>query len=58
MVPRPTAAGNVYLLTANGVFEETLDGNGFPNQHDYGNSFLKLVHRGGSLTRGGLLRPV
>ncbi len=33
--PAADAAGNVYLLTANGAFEETLDGNGFPNQHDY-----------------------
>ena len=40
----------MYLLTANGVFEETLDANGFPNQHDYGNSFLKLSTAGGSLS--------
>jgi hypothetical protein len=40
--PAADAAGNVYLLTANGAFETTLDGNGFPSQSDYGNSFLKL----------------
>jgi outer membrane protein assembly factor BamB len=40
--PAADAAGNVYLLTANGAFETTLDGNGFPGQGDYGNSFLKL----------------
>jgi hypothetical protein len=40
--PAADAAGNVYLLTANGAFETTLDGSGFPNQGDYGNSFLKL----------------
>ena len=30
--PAADAAGNVYLLTANGVFETTLDANGFPNR--------------------------
>ena len=40
--PAADAAGNVYLLTANGAFETSLDGNGFPSQSDYGNSFLKL----------------
>jgi hypothetical protein len=47
--PAADAAGNVYLLTANGVFETTLDANGFPNQGDYGNSFLKLATAGGTL---------
>ena len=48
--PAADAAGNIYLLTANGVFETTLDANGFPDQGDYGNSFLKLSTAGGSLT--------
>ena len=47
--PAADAAGNVYLLTANGAFETTLDVNGFPNQQDYGNSFLKLSNTGGTL---------
>src|SRR3989440_236768 len=47
--PAADAAGNVYLLTGNGAFETTLDGNGFPNRGDYGNSFLKLATGGGSL---------
>jgi hypothetical protein len=47
--PAADAAGNVYLLTANGAFETTLDALGFPNQADYGNSFLKLTLSGGSL---------
>jgi outer membrane protein assembly factor BamB len=47
--PAADAAGNVYLLTANGAFETTLDANGFPNQGDYGNSFLKLSLAGGAL---------
>ena len=35
-------AGSIYVLTANGAFETTLDGNGFPNLGDYGNSFLRI----------------
>ncbi len=34
--------GNIYLLAGNGTFDTTLTTNGFPNQGDYGNSFLKL----------------
>jgi hypothetical protein len=48
--PAADAAGNVYLLTANGGFETTLDVSGFPTQSDYGNSFLKLASSGGKLT--------
>ena len=40
--PAADSAGNVYLLTANGAFETTLDANGFPSSKDYGNSFLKI----------------
>jgi PQQ enzyme repeat len=47
--PAADTAGNVYLLTANGAFETTLDANGFPNQGDYGNSFLKLTLSGSTL---------
>jgi hypothetical protein len=46
--PAADAAGNVYLLTANGAFETSLDANGFPDGGDYGNSFLKLSTGGGS----------
>jgi hypothetical protein len=48
--PAADAAGNIYLLTANGVFETTLDANGFPSGQDYGNSFLKLSAAGGTLS--------
>lgn len=34
---------SLYLLDANGSFDTTLDGNGFPSQGDYGNTFLKLA---------------
>jgi hypothetical protein len=47
--PAADTAGNIYLLTANGVFEPTLDSNGFPDQGDFGNSFLKLSTAGGAL---------
>jgi len=47
--PAADASGNVYLLTANGVFDTTLDANGFPSGGDYGNSFLKLATTGGTL---------
>ena len=36
------SAGNIYFLDANGVFDATLDGNGFPSSGDYGNAFMKL----------------
>ena len=48
--PAADSSGNVYLLTANGAFDTTLDGNGFPSGGDYGNSFVKLATAGGSLT--------
>lgn len=47
--PGADAQGNVYLLTGNGLFEPTLDANGFPNMGDYGNSFLKLASTPASL---------
>ena len=36
------ASGNIYLLDANGTFDTTLNGQGFPSQGDYGNAFLKI----------------
>ena len=47
--PAADSAGNVYLLTANGLFDTTLNGSGFPNGGDYGNSFLKFSTSGGAL---------
>src|SRR5271168_2289845 len=47
--PAADSAGNVYLLTANGAFETTLDANGFPSSKDYGNSFLKISSAGAGL---------
>jgi hypothetical protein len=48
--PAADSAGNVYLLTANGAFETTLDANGFPNGKDFGNSFLKISSAGAGLS--------
>jgi hypothetical protein len=47
--PAADAAGNVYLITANGVFDTVLNGNGFPSNGDFGNSILKLSLSGSSL---------
>jgi hypothetical protein len=47
--PAVDAAGNIYLLSANGAFETTMDANGFPSNQDYGNSFLKISNAGAGL---------
>jgi hypothetical protein len=47
--PAADSSGNIYLLTANGAFETTLDANGFPNKQDYGNSFVKISNAGAGL---------
>jgi hypothetical protein len=47
--PAADASGNVYLLTANGAFETTMDANGFPSGQDFGNSFLKISNAGAGL---------
>jgi hypothetical protein len=35
--------GFIYFLTANGLFDLTLDGHGFPINGDYGNAFMKVA---------------
>ncbi len=47
--PAADAAGNVYVLTANGRFETTLNAAGFPSGGDYGNSFVKISSSSGTL---------
>jgi hypothetical protein len=42
--------GYIYFLDANGTFDTTLNAQGFPNQGDYGNAFIKLSAAGGQLT--------
>jgi outer membrane protein assembly factor BamB len=39
--------GNIILLDANGVFDDTLNSSGFPSHGDYGNAFLRLTTKGG-----------
>jgi hypothetical protein len=41
------ADGNIYFLDANGTFDTTLDGNGFPINGDYGNAMIKVSTSGG-----------
>jgi len=41
--------GNIYALIANGTFDTTLDANGFPNEQDYGNGYVKVSTTGGNL---------
>ncbi len=41
------AAGNIFLLDANGVFDSKLNASGFPVNGDYGNAFLRLSTNGG-----------
>ena len=47
--PAVDSSGNIYLLTANGAFETTMDANGFPSAQDFGNSFLKISNVGAGL---------
>jgi len=47
--PSADSSGNIYLLTANGAFETTLDANGFPSGQDFGNSFLKISNASAGL---------
>jgi hypothetical protein len=42
--------GNVFFLDGNGFFDSTLNGNGFPAQGDFGNSFMKVSTTGNVLT--------
>jgi hypothetical protein len=47
--PAVDASGNLYLLSANGAFETTMDAKGFPTGQDFGNSFLKISNAGAGL---------
>jgi hypothetical protein len=48
--PAADSSGNVFLLTANGDFDTTMDTGGFPNHGDFGNSFLKISPASAGLT--------
>jgi hypothetical protein len=47
--PAADSSGNIYFLDGNGVFESTLNSNGFPSEGDYGNAFIKLSTAGNQL---------
>jgi len=47
--PAADSSGNIYLLTANGTFETSLDPNGFPSRSDFGNAFVRITASGGKL---------
>jgi hypothetical protein len=40
------SAGSLYLADANGTFDATLDANGNPSNHDYGNAMIRLTANG------------
>ena len=50
-------SGNIYLLSANGDFDTTLNSSGLPQYGDYGNSFVKLSTAGGGLTVADFFAP-
>jgi len=43
------SSNNIYFLDANGTFDDTLDAQGFPENGDYGNAFVKLSTSGNAL---------
>jgi hypothetical protein len=47
--PAADSSGNIYFLDANGTFDDTLNGSGFPEHGDYGNAFIKISTAGSSL---------
>jgi len=51
------SSGNIYLLSANGAFETTLNSSGLPQNGDYGNTFLKLTTSGGGLAVADYFTP-
>ena len=49
VAPAVDSNGFLYAMLGNGSFETTLDANGFPNQGDFGNCFVKLSPANNSL---------
>ncbi len=48
--PAADANGNIFALDANGIFDTTLNAQGFPSQGDFGNAFLKIATTNKQLT--------
>ncbi|HEY4842576.1 MAG TPA: pyrrolo-quinoline quinone [Terriglobales bacterium] len=47
--PAADSSGNIYFLDANGTFDTSLNGSGFPANGDYGNAIMKLSTKKGQL---------
>lgn len=47
--PAADTNGSVYMMVANGTFDTTLDGNGFPVNRNFGNAFIRLNWPAGKL---------
>jgi hypothetical protein len=47
--PAADSSDNIYFLDANGTFDTTLNGSGFPVNGDYGNAIMKLSIKKGEL---------
>jgi hypothetical protein len=43
------ATGRIFVSVANGTFDTTVNGDGFPSQGDYGNAFVKLNPTSGQM---------
>ena len=50
-------SSNIYFLAGNGTLDTTLTPGGFPNQGDYGNSFMKLSTAGNALAVADYFAP-
>ncbi len=51
------SSGNLYFLDANGTFDTTLNGSGFPSNGDFGNGFIKVSTSGGTLAVADFFEP-
>ncbi len=47
--PAADSSGNIYFLDANGTFDTSLNGSGFPANGNYGNAIMKLSTKKGQL---------
>jgi hypothetical protein len=48
--PAADANGNIYLLTANGTFDTSLNSSNAPADGDFGNAFVKIATSSGSMS--------
>jgi len=51
------STGSIYFLDANGTFDPTLNGQGFPVNGDFGNGFIKVSTAGGKLAVADYFEP-